>query len=200
MMSWTPPIRNPRTPPTSVIYLSSSLINFSTISSTSSNIDYREIKTSYVDFGNGSEQLSFNIRLDEIKQYASDFIFYAQQDGNSKGDLVSVSVSEDGVIRATYSNGKIKGIARLAVATFKDKEMLIRKGTWLFFPNLQTYTAIIVHGGIISKVRSGMLEMSNVDIANEFINLISAQRSYQANARVITTDDQILQETMNINR
>ena len=45
-----------------------------------------------------------------------------------------------------------------------------------------------------------MLEMSNVDIANEFINLISAQRSYQANARVITTDDQVLQETMNIKR
>jgi len=169
-------------------------------STESTNIDYREINTGIISFGNGSEQLSFNIRLDEIKQYASDFIFYAQQDGNSKGDLVSVSVSEDGVIRATYSNGKIKGIARLAVATFKDKEMLVRKGTWLFFPNLQTYTAIIVPGGIISKVRSGMLEMSNVDIANEFINLISAQRSYQANARVITTDDQVLQETMNIKR
>ena len=55
-------------------------------------------------------------------------------------------------------------------------------------------------GGVISKIRSGVLEMSNVDIANEFINLITAQRSYQANARIITTDDQILQETMNIKR
>ena len=113
---------------------------------------------------------------------------------------MSVSVSEDGTIKATYTNGKVKSIARLAVATFKDKEMLVRKGSWLYVPNVQTFTPVIMPGGVISKIRSGMLEMSNVDIANEFINLITAQRSYQANARVITTDDQILQETMNIKR
>jgi len=138
--------------------------------------------------------------IDGIKQLASDFIFYAQQDGNSKGDLMSIAVSEDGTIRATYSNGKVRDIARLAIANFKDKEMLVRKGSWLYVPNVQTFTPVIMPGGVISKVRSGMLEMSNVDIANEFINLITAQRAYQANARVITTDDQILQETMNIKR
>jgi len=138
--------------------------------------------------------------VDNLKQLASDFIFYAQQDGNSKGDLMSVSVSEDGSIKASYTNGKVRNIARLAIANFKDKEMLVRKGSWLYVPNVQTFTPVIMPGGVISKVRSGMLEMSNVDIANEFINLITAQRSYQANARVITTDDQILQETMNIKR
>ncbi len=138
--------------------------------------------------------------VDNLKQLASDFIFYAQQDGNSKGDLISVSVSEDGSIKASYTNGKVKNIARLAIANFKDKEMLVRKGSWLYVPNVQTFTPVIMPGGVISKVRSGMLEMSNVDIANEFINLITAQRAYQANARVITTDDQILQETMNIKR
>lgn len=99
-----------------------------------------------------------------------------------------------------YSNGKVLDIARLAVATFKDKEMLIRKGNNLYLPNTQTFTPLITPGGIISKVRSGFLELSNVDISKEFINLITAQRSYQANARVITTDDQILQEAMNIKR
>ena len=138
--------------------------------------------------------------IDGIKQLASDFIFYAQQDGNSKGDIMSVAVSEDGTLKATYTNGKVKDIARLAIANFKDKEMLVRKGSWLYVPNVQTYTPVIMPGGVISKVRSGMLEMSNVDIASEFINLITAQRAYQANARVITTDDQILQETMNIKR
>jgi len=138
--------------------------------------------------------------VDGLKQLASDFIFYAQQDGNSKGNLMSVAVSEDGVIKATYSNGKVRDVARLVVANFKDKEMLVRKGGWLYVPNVQTFTPVIMPGGVISKVRSGMLEMSNVDIANEFINLITAQRTYQANARVITTDDQILQETMNIKR
>jgi flagellar hook protein FlgE len=144
--------------------------------------------------------LDINVDLSELKQVNSDFIFYAEQDGNAKGDIASISVSEDGLIKATYTNGKVKSIARLAVATFKDKEMLVRKGNWLYLPNTQTFTPVIMPGGVISKIRSGMLEMSNVDIAHEFINLITAQRSYQANARVITTDDQILQETMNIKR
>lgn len=78
--------------------------------------------------------------------------------------------------------------------------MLVRRGSSLYVPNQQVFTPIITPGGVISKIRSGMLEMSNVDISNEFINLITAQRAYQANARTITTSDQILQETMNIKR
>jgi len=164
------------------------------------SLNPQKVATTNIDFGNGSAFFSINVNYTSIKQVAADFMFYAEQDGNSKGDLMSLSVSEDGVIKATYTNGKVKGIARLAVANFKDKEMLVRKGSWLYVPNMQTYTPVIMPGGVISKIRSGMLEMSNVDIANEFIKLITAQRSYQANARVITTDDQILQETMNIKR
>ncbi|MFN3788128.1 MAG: flagellar hook protein FlgE [Sulfurihydrogenibium azorense] len=140
------------------------------------------------------------VDLTQVKQVASDFIFYANQDGFAKGDLIGVSVSEDGVVRGMYSNGKVELIARLAVATFKDKEMLVRKGNNLYLPNTQSFTPIITPGGILSKVRSGFLELSNVDISKEFINLITAQRAYQANVRVITTDDQILQEAMNIKR
>ncbi|WP_457678147.1 flagellar hook protein FlgE [Thermovibrio sp.] len=170
---------------------------------TSSNATfaYDKVEVSGYDPNTGAESpFSFAVNYSNLRQLASDFIFYAQQDGNSKGDLMSIAVSEDGVLKATYTNGKVKDVARLAVATFKDKEMLVRKGSWLYVPNVQTFTPVIIPGGVISKVRSGMLEMSNVDIANEFINLITAQRSYQANARVITTDDQILQETMNIKR
>ncbi|ADU97408.1 flagellar hook protein FlgE [Thermovibrio ammonificans] len=164
-------------------------------------LDYKDITITGYDPNTGAQTpFTFAVNYEKLRQLASDFIFYAQQDGNSKGDLMAVAVSEDGVIKATYSNGKVKDIARLAIATFKDKEMLVRKGSWLYVPNVQTFTPVIMPGGVISKVRSGMLEMSNVDIANEFINLITAQRSYQANARVITTDDQILQETMNIKR
>jgi len=135
-----------------------------------------------------------------LTQLSSDFIFYAQQNGSGKGDLMSISVSEDGIIKGSYTNGQVKDVARLAVATFKDKEILIRKGDNLYLPNQQTFTPIIVPGGVISKIRSGMLEMSNVDISQEFINLITAQRAYQANAKTITTSDQILQTTMNIKR
>ncbi|WP_299228824.1 flagellar hook protein FlgE [Sulfurihydrogenibium sp.] len=141
-----------------------------------------------------------SVDVSKIKQVASDFIFYANQDGFAKGDLLGVAVTEDGIVKGMYLNGNVKNIARLAVATFKDKEMLVRKGNNLYLPNTQTFTPIITPGGILSKVRSGFLELSNVDISREFINLITAQRAYQANARVITTDDQILQEAMNIKR
>jgi flagellar hook protein FlgE len=142
---------------------------------------------------------SISVDVSGIKQVASDFIFYANQDGFARGDLLRVAVTEDGIINGMYSNGNVRNIARLAVATFKDKEMLVRVGNNLYLPNTQS-TPIMSNGGILSKVKSGLLELSNVDISKEFINLITAQRAYQANARVITTDDQILQEVMNIKR
>ncbi len=148
----------------------------------------------------GGNNIQFTYNFEQIKQLDSDFIFYAAQDGYAKGDLLSASISEDGVVKGVYSNGQVKDIARISIATFKDKEILVRKGNNLYLPNQQTFTPIIVPGGVISKLRSGFLELSNVDISQEFINLITAQRAYQANARTITTSDQVLQETMNIKR
>ena len=161
-------------------------------------IKYSDNTSRYLNTGAAEGQITENFK--NLTQLSSDFIFYAQQNGSGKGDLMSTSVTEDGVLKATYTNGQIKDIARLAVATFKDKEILVRKGNNLYLPNQQTFTPIIVPGGVISKIRSGMLEMSNVDISQEFINLITAQRAYQANAKTITTADQILQTTMNIKR
>ena len=161
-------------------------------------IDYSNPESRFLNTGAVDTQIAENFV--NLTQLDSDFIFYAQQNGSGKGDLMSMSVSEEGVIKATYTNGQVKDIARLAVATFKDKEMLVRKGDSLYLPNQQTFTPVIVPGGVISKIRSGMLEMSNVDISQEFINLITAQRAYQANAKTITTSDQILQTTMDIKR
>jgi flagellar hook protein FlgE len=148
----------------------------------------------------GGNPIQFTLNVQNMKQVASDFIFYAEQDGYAKGDLLSVSVSEDGLVKGVYSNGQVRDWGRIAIATFKDKEILVRKGNNLYLPNSQTYTPIIVPGGVISKIRSGFLELSNVDISKEFIDLIAAQRAYQANARTITTSDQVLQETMNLKR
>ena len=194
------------TDPKYLAYLSSSAdklfvdyLKASSSGSASGNID--DVVFGGYDPNNGADspfKISTNFR--NITQVASDYIFYSQQDGLSKGDLMNISVTEDGVIKATYTNGKVKDVARLAVATFKDKEILVRKGDNLYLPNQQTFTPIIVPGGVISKIRSGMLEMSNVDISQEFINLITAQRAYQASAKTITTSDQILQTTMDIKR
>ncbi|BAF69742.1 flagellar hook protein FlgE [Nitratiruptor sp. SB155-2] len=176
---------------------------------TTANVtDLGAIKTSTINYSdntsrflnNGATDTAITEDFKKLTQLDSEFIFYAQQNGASKGDLMSISVTEDGIIKGTYTNGQVKDVARLAVATFKDKEILVRKGDNLYLPNQQTFTPIIVPGGVISKIRSGMLEMSNVDISQEFINLITAQRAYQANAKTITTSDQILQTTMDIKR
>jgi len=183
--------------------------------STANILDITKIKTETIDYSHqnvsnnasdtrflntGAVDTSITENFKNLTQLDSDFIFYAQQNGSGKGDLMSMSVSDEGVIKATYTNGQVKDVARLAVATFKDKEMLVRKGDSLYLPNQQTFTPIIVPGGVVSKIRSGMLEMSNVDISQEFINLITAQRAYQANAKTITTSAQILQPTMDIKR
>ncbi len=148
----------------------------------------------------GGNNIQFSLNIQDIKQVSSDFIFYAQQDGYGKGDLLSVSVSEDGLVRGVYSNGQVRDWARIAIATFKDKEILVRKGNNLYLPNSQTYTPIIVPGGVISKIRGGFLELSNVDMAREFMHLIAAQRAYQANAKAVTTAYEVLQTTLNIKR
>ncbi len=170
--------------------------------------DYTQIVANAISMNNqdsqtlntGANPLQITLNIAEIRQLDSDFIFYAEQNGYAKGDLLSVAVSEDGIVRGVYSNGQVRDWAQIAIATFKDKEILVRKGNNLYLPNQQTFTPIIVPGGVISKVRSGFLELSNVDISREFINLITAQRAYQANARTITTSDQVLQETMNMKR
>jgi flagellar hook protein FlgE len=133
-----------------------------------------------------------------ITQYSADFIITADQNGYAKGDLVDVYVlSEDGAVVGVYSNGKSLPLYRVAIAVFSDPEELIKKGANLY-TSISTPT-IMAPGGA-EKVRSGMLEMSNADIASEFINLISAQRAYQANARTITATNTILEDTINLVR
>ncbi len=133
-----------------------------------------------------------------ITQYSADFLVTADQNGYAKGDLVDVYVlSEDGAVVAVYSNGKSLPLYRVALALFSDPEELVKKGANLY---TSVSTPTIMTPGGAEKVRSGMLEMSNVDIASEFINLISAQRAYQANTRVITSSNAVLDDTINLVR
>jgi flagellar hook protein FlgE len=146
----------------------------------------------------GAPDIGDPISNSYITQYSADFIITADQNGYAKGDLVDVYVlSEDGAVVGVYSNGKSLPLYRVAIAVFSDPEELIKKGANLY-TSISTPT-IMMPGGS-EKVRSGMLEMSNVDIASEFINMISAQRAYQANARTITATNTILDDTINLVR
>jgi flagellar hook protein FlgE len=123
-------------------------------------------------------------------------------DGGPAGTLESFSMSKDGTIVGTFSNGNKQAVGRIAMANFTNPTGLEKAGDSTYRAGSNSGTATIGeagNGGIGSLV-SGSLEMSNVDLSQEFTNLIVAQRGFQANARVITTSDTVLQELIDLKR
>lgn len=126
----------------------------------------------------------------------------ARQDGREPGTLQSYSLAKDGTLIGSFSNGATEAIARLAMGKFVNPGGLEKAGG-------STYRATINSGdltygtagtGAFGSLSAGALEMSNVDLSQEFTNLIVAQRGFQANARIITTSDEVLQELTNLKR
>ncbi len=121
-----------------------------------------------------------------------------QQDGAGSGTLVNFNIGSDGTITGSFSNGKTETIGQLALASFADVQGLSQDGGNDYTPTLASGQPTIGAPGTggLGSVSGGALEQSNVDIATEFAALIVAQRSYEANARVVTTFDQIAQDTI----
>lgn len=124
------------------------------------------------------------------------------QDGSSAATLSSLSFNDDGVLTAAYDNGTMRDIAQLSVAKFENNEGLFKMGRNLFKETRKSGQAAMGKPGLDGRgdVLSKSIELSNVDIADEFINLMNAQRNFQANTKTITTADQMLQEVLNIKR
>jgi flagellar hook protein FlgE len=127
---------------------------------------------------------------------------FQTQDGYPPGVLTSVTVESDGTISGHYSNGQILDLYRITLAKFNNANGLGREGGNLFSETLESGVAYTnaPGEGSLGKINPNSLEQSNVDLATEFVKMIVAQRGFQANARVITTTDEILQELMNIKR
>ena len=121
-----------------------------------------------------------------------------QQDGAASGTLVNFSIGADGTISGSFSNGKTAAVGQIALASFADVQGLSRDGSNDYSPTLASGQPAIgaPTSGVLGNISGGALEQSNVDIATEFANLIVAQRSYEANARVVTTFDQVAQATI----
>jgi flagellar hook protein FlgE len=121
-----------------------------------------------------------------------------QQDGTSSGTLQNFNIGGDGTITGSFSNGKTAIVGQIALASFADEQGLSHQGNNDFTPTLASGQPTVggpTTGGL-GSISGGALEQSNVDIATEFSNLIIAQRSYEANARVVTTFDQVAQATI----
>ena len=123
-------------------------------------------------------------------------------DGSSAGTLQSFQIAPDGTIIGIYSNGRKRNEAQLAVANFNNPQGLEKVGDSMYrtTPNSGLAQTGVPGGGGRGTIISGALEMSNVDLGAEFTNLIIAQRGFQANSKVITASDEMLQDLVNIKR
>ena len=120
------------------------------------------------------------------------------RDGNRPGSLQDVSIGPDGIITARYSNGETRAIGQIPLAMFRNPAGLERMGNNLWMPT--TNSGWFDGVGEMGDMMPGTLEMSNVDLASEFVEMITTQRGFQANSRIITTSDDILQELVNLRR
>ena len=123
-------------------------------------------------------------------------------DGWASGELQSLSIGKDGVIDGFFTNGQSLGIGQIALAKFTNTLGLKKMGSSLFAATVSSGDALVNQPGTggLGGISPNSLEMSNADIATEFINMITAQKAYQASAKVITTTDQMMSELMNIKR
>jgi flagellar hook protein FlgE len=134
-------------------------------------------------------------------QFGSTFgVTSMSQDGYTAGQLTSVTIEKDGIVTATYSNGQSKPAGQLELATFRNPQGLNPLGGNLWARSYASGDPTVgtPGSGNFGALQAGALEESNVDLTGELVNMITAQRVYQANAQTIKTQDQVLQTLVNL--
>jgi flagellar hook protein FlgE len=141
--------------------------------------------------------------IDGVTQFASpSAVSFQSQDGFGAGQLLNLEFSEAGVVTGIFDNGQSRPLFQLALANFTAPDQLTPLGNGLYRESVDSGSPAIgtPQSGGLGNIVAGALEQSNVAIAQEFIDLISTQRSFQANARVITSSDALLNDLINIVR
>ena len=159
--------------------------------------------------GEGTPKMSIEIgadstdRLGGLTQFVADSsVSVREQDGRTSGSLVSVSFQPDGNIVGLFSNGTSENMGRVSLASFGNADGLMRQGGNMFVQTEASGEAVVgaAESTVQGSIRSGQIEMSNVDLAAESTNMIITQRGFQASARSITTSDELLTEVVNLKR
>lgn len=151
----------------------------------------------------GSPNFTVLLNFDAITQLATDSqVQLASQNGFPPGSLANFAIGVDGTITGLFTNGLTRALARIAMAIFPNPAGLERIGNnlWRATDNSGTPTIGSPRSGGRGGITAGFLEQSNVDIGNEFTELIVTQRGFQANTRIVTTVDEMLQDLMNMKR
>jgi flagellar hook protein FlgE len=147
----------------------------------------------------GAAPLSLTIDYSGTSQFAGDTTTLVNAaNGYSAGTLTGTSIGEDGAVMATYSNGQKQRVGTLALATFANEGALDPVSDTSWTSNSATGSALYSTPGtaMASKLSVGAIEQSNVDMTGELVGLMSAQRNYQANTKVLSTENEMMQSLM----
>lgn len=151
----------------------------------------------------GSQDFIVNLDFSKITSFASDNSVKPKTvDGYPSGSLVTFSVGSDGILTGIYDNGQQQSLGLLALSGFENPAGLQKVGDNMYIPttNSGDYKAVKAGSNGVGTMNPGTLEMSNVDLSKEFTEMIVTQRGFQANSRIITTSDEMLQELVNLKR
>ncbi len=153
-------------------------------------------------FTNGSDTAqTINLAFNPVTQFASGFqVTTMSQDGATVGQLTNVSIGNDGVVAATYSNGTTTKLGMVALAKFSNPQGLTQIGDTSWKESQDSGSALpgIPNTGTFGSINSSALESSNTDLSAELVNLIAAQRNYQANSRALEVNSQLQDNILQI--
>ncbi|MEO8445227.1 MAG: flagellar hook-basal body complex protein, partial [Gammaproteobacteria bacterium] len=150
---------------------------------------------------NGSDPLTVGLQLNKTTQYGANFTVNSiNPDGQAEGRLRGIEIDQTGVVFARFSNGQSETLGKVALANFSNPEGLQKVSDTSF---QETFGSGVAQRGEATEsnfglIQSGSLESSNVDLTEQLVRLITAQRLFQANAQVISTQDTITQTIINI--
>ena len=150
---------------------------------------------------NGAAAQTISVNLSGLTQYAGNSTVNASADGNAAGTLSSVSIDSTGTVTGTYTNGVKQTEAQVAVAQFNNASGLTKTGNSLYQESNNSGTANVKTASDLGvTITPSALEMSNVDIANEFSDMIITQRGFQSNSKIITVGDEMLETLIGMKR
>ena len=186
-------------PEWSPIYLDKGELTFNTSGNLISPSTGSQLDTVYLADGKGA--LTINIDYSASTQYSSAFAVLSQsQDGRPEGDLVGLNIGDDGLVSASYSNGSQNTLAKVILSNFSSPAGLRQIGDSSFYATAKSGDPKIGEAGTagFGTIRAGATERANVDLTQELVDLITAQRNFQANAKAIETSTTMTQAIIQI--
>ncbi|MEW9125171.1 MAG: flagellar hook protein FlgE [Thermotaleaceae bacterium] len=152
---------------------------------------------------NGADALNIQLDFTKLKSYSSPSDAAALKvNGYESGKLDDFTISSTGEIEGVFSNGETRILGQIRLANFKNPAGLLKTGSNMYRETANSGEAMFGYpaAGGFANLQPGALEMSNVDLSREFTDMITTQRGFQANSRIITTSDEMLQEVVNMKR